>query len=87
VYSSTDYRLFVHLRAFRRGSKKIVVDLRSGRKQVYDLSADPTESRSVQKEDRVSTYEMEQGAYAVMQRDGERPTDFLGGRAAGPQTY
>lgn len=43
IVAESDYRLFVHHRAVRLGSKKLVVDLRSGRRWLYDLASDPGE--------------------------------------------
>ena len=38
-FAETDYRLFVHHRAIRRGSHKLVLDLLDGKRELYDLTS------------------------------------------------
>lgn len=45
VFAETDYRLFVHHRMVRAGRHKLVVDLRAGSHQLFDLADDPGELR------------------------------------------
>lgn len=43
IFAESDYRLFVHHRAVRQRSGKLILDLRSGRRWRYDLASDPGE--------------------------------------------
>jgi len=78
VFSESDYRLFVNLRAARRGSKKLVLDLQDGRKELYDLSVDPLEQNDISSADPRTTYELEQALRGWMDQTRTNPEDYLG---------
>jgi arylsulfatase A-like enzyme len=78
VFSETDYRLFVHHRMVRRGSRKLILDLTDGEKLLYDLATDPGERSNVSSSDPRTTYEMEQMLRAWMETTRTNPQDYLG---------
>lgn len=51
LFAETDYRLFVHHRMVRSGRHKLVVDLRGGGQQLFDLTTDPGELRDLRAKD------------------------------------
>ncbi len=82
VYAETDYRLFVHRRMARSDSRKLVVDLEDGQRSLYDLAADPQETRDLSSSDARAAYELEQAVRKWMETTRTNPQDYLGIRQA-----
>lgn len=80
VYSETDYRLFVHHRMMRDGKYKLILDLLDGKKELYDVEADPGELKDLSSTEPRRTYEMEQKLRKWMEQMGSNPHDYLGVR-------
>jgi choline-sulfatase len=78
AYSESDYRLFVHLRSIRKGSKKLVLDLEDGKKELYDLSKDVAEQQDMSSAEPRTTYELEQALRTWMDKTRTNPQDYLG---------
>lgn len=78
VHAESDYRLFVHQRMARQGSKKVILDLEDGKKELFDLSTDAAELNDLSATDPRSTYEIEQSLRAWMLATKVNPQDFLG---------
>jgi arylsulfatase A-like enzyme len=78
VYAETDYRLFVHHRMIREGQHKLILDLLDGKRELYDLAADPGEKNDLSSSDPRRTYEMEQALRGWMDRNRTNPQDYLG---------
>lgn len=78
VMAETDYRLFVHHRMRREGKYKLILDLLDGKRELYDLEADPTETRDLSSGDPRRTYEMEQALRKWMDASKTNPQDYLG---------
>jgi len=78
VYAETDYRLFVHQRMRREGKYKLILDLLDGKRELYDLEADPGETRDLSSGDPRRTYEMEQALRKWMDASKTNPQDYLG---------
>ncbi len=77
-FAETDYRLFVHHRAIRKGNHKLILDLMDGRRELYDLSKDPRELNDISSSEPRMTYELEQELRTWMQSVGTNPQDYLG---------
>jgi arylsulfatase A-like enzyme len=78
VFAETDYRLFVHQRMIREGKYKLILDLLDGKRELYDLAADPTEQKNLSSTDPRRTYEMEQALRRWMDKSRTNPQDYLG---------
>jgi arylsulfatase A-like enzyme len=78
VFAESDYRLFVHLRMLREGKYKLILDLLDGKRELYDLEADPGEKRDLSSGDPRRTYEMEQALRKRMDASKTNPQDYLG---------
>jgi choline-sulfatase len=78
IFSETDYRLFVNHRMVRDGQYKLILDLQDGKKELYDLTADPGEQHDISSSEQRRTYEMEQGLRSWMSTTKVNPQDFLG---------
>ena len=78
AFAETDYRLFVHHRAIRQGQYKLILDLMDGGRELYDLSADPGETRDISGSEPRRTYELEQALRAWMMGHGHNPEDYRG---------
>jgi hypothetical protein len=78
VFSETDYRLFVHLRMTRVGSKKLLLDLEDGQRQLFDLATDQDEERDLSSSNPRDTYELEQALRGWMEKTRTNPVDYLG---------
>jgi len=78
VMAETDYRLFVHHRMRREGQYKLILDLLDGKRELYDLAADPGETRDLSSGDPRRTYEMEQALRKWMDASKTNPQDYLG---------
>jgi arylsulfatase A-like enzyme len=78
VMAETDYRLFVHHRMRREGKYKLILDLLDGKRELYDLQADPGETRDLSSGDPRRTYEMEQALRKWMDASKTNPQDYLG---------
>jgi choline-sulfatase len=77
-FAETDYRLYVHHRAIRRGDHKLILDLMDGGRELYDLSTDPTEQHDISSAEPRLTYELAQELQTWMQTVGTNPQDYLG---------
>ena len=80
IFSESDYRLFVHLRAYRKGDQKFVLDLEDSEKRLYDLKADPGETADQAAARAREAYELEQGLRTWMGEQKTDPATFLGVR-------
>jgi choline-sulfatase len=78
VRAETDYRLFVHHRMHREGKYKLILDLLDGKRELYDLEADPGETKDLSSGDPRRTYEMEQALRKWMDASKTNPQDYLG---------
>ena len=76
MIAETDYRLFVHRRMLRDGPWKLIFDLRSGQRELYDLSVDPGEAQDLASRAPRRTYEMEQDLRGWMRRVRQAPESF-----------
>jgi arylsulfatase A-like enzyme len=83
LLAESDYRLYVHLRALRKGDHKLILDLADGGVQLFDLAKDPGETRDLSKTDPRRAYEMEQELRTELLRWKTDPSRFLG-RAEAP---
>ena len=77
VYAETDYRLYRHLRAMRKGPHKLIIDLQDDGKELYDLSVDPKELKNIISEQPRTTYEMEQSLLEWMNQTRTNPEVYL----------
>ena len=77
-YAETDYRLFVHHRAIRKGDHKLILDLMDGGIELYDVASDPGETQDISSAEPRLTYELEQELRSWMQSVGTNPQDYLG---------
>jgi len=59
VLSETDYRLYSHKRAYLKDNYKLIVSLDNNRRELYDLKADPEETRNLISEQPDLAFEME----------------------------
>jgi arylsulfatase A-like enzyme len=78
LIAESDYRLFVHLRAIREGNYKLILDLSDGQKQLFDLSADPGETKDLSTEQPKVAYELEQKLRAELLTWQVDPAIYLG---------
>ena len=78
VFAETDYRLYRHLRSYRDGDFKLILDLQDGEKQLYDLSKDPEEKNDISSSEPRITYEMEQILRKWMEKSHTNPQDYVG---------
>jgi arylsulfatase A-like enzyme len=78
VFTESDYRLFVHLRATRVGDQKLILDLGDGQKTLYDVAKDPGEANDLSGADARTTYELEQSVRKWMGEMDSDPNRFLG---------
>ena len=78
AFAETDYRLFVHRRAIREGRYKLILDLQDGERRLYDLEADPAETKDLSGGEPRRTYEMEQSLKRWMTAHGTNPQHYLG---------
>ena len=78
VYAESDYRLFVHQRMVREGPFKLILDLLDGKRELYNLSDDPSEKKDISSQDPRRTYEMEQKLRRWMDASKTNPQDYLG---------
>lgn len=84
LFAESDYRLFVHKRSVRNERYKFIYNLVSGKRELYDLPADPHEqSNLVDREPRLA-YEMEQrllewlrGMHTDVESYRDRDEDFI----------
>jgi arylsulfatase A-like enzyme len=78
AFAETDYRLYVHRRAVRDGRYKLTLDLQDGGRALYDLEADPGETRDISAAEPRRSYELEQALRGWMGELGVNPQDYLG---------
>ncbi|MBM4392756.1 MAG: sulfatase [Deltaproteobacteria bacterium] len=78
VYAETDYRLFVHRRMARADTRKLLLDLEDGQRELFDLAADPGETRDLSSSEARAAYELEQALRGWMERTRTNPQDYLG---------
>jgi arylsulfatase A-like enzyme len=83
LLAESDYRLYVHLRALRKGDHKLILDLSDGGVQLFDVRKDPGETQDLSTSDPRRAYEMEQELRAELLRWQTDPSRFLG-RAEAP---
>ncbi len=78
AYAETDYRLFTRKRAVldEEGRYKFILTLESGRRELYDLQADPGETTNLVDTETAVAYEMEQDLLRWMKSMGQTPEDF-----------
>ena len=62
----------------REGKYKLILDLLDGKRELYDLEADPGEKRDLSSGDPRRTYEMEQALRKRMDASKTNPQDYLG---------
>ncbi len=80
IHAESDYRLFVHLRSTRVDDKKLILDLGDGQKNLYDLTADPQETKDLAAEDARAAYELEQDVRGWMGTMKSDPNQYLGAK-------
>ena len=80
VFAETDYRLYRHLRSFKKDGYKLVLDLQDGDKELYNLSKDPQELENISSQEPRITYEMEQAIRYWMEQSHTNPQDYMGVR-------
>jgi len=80
IFSESDYRLFVHLRAYRKGDQKFVLDLEDSEKRLYNLKSDPGETADTSAAEARAAYEMEQALRTWMGEQKTDPATYLGVR-------
>ena len=78
VFAETDYRLFRHLRSYREGDYKLILDLQDGEKELYNLKDDPLEKKDISSYEPRRTYEMEQILRTWMEKSHTNPQDYVG---------
>lgn len=78
VFAETDYRLFRHLRSYREGDYKLILDLQDGEKELYNLKDDPQEVKDISSYEPRRTYEMEQILRTWMEKSHTNPQDYVG---------
>jgi arylsulfatase A-like enzyme len=78
LLAESDYRLFVHHRALRKGDYKLILDLSDGGVELYDLSKDPGEQQDLSKTDTRRAYEMEQELRGELLKWQTDPAVYLG---------
>ena len=85
LIAESDYRLYVHLRAIRKGDYKLILDMSDGKKELYNLRADPGEQRDLSAAEPKIAYELEQELRAELLKAQISPEQFLG-RSEAPIT-
>ena len=78
VYAETDYRLFVHHACCGKEEYKLILDLLDGKREMYNLEADPGEQKEISSSEPRRTYEMEQTLRRWMDASKTNPQDYLG---------
>ena len=78
VFAETDYRLFRHLRSYRDGEYKLILDLQDGEKELFHLPSDPDEQKDISSSEPRRTYEMEQTLRNWMEKSHTNPQDYIG---------
>ncbi len=78
IFAETDYRLYRHLRSYRKGDFKLILDLQDGDKELFNLVKDPAERKNISSSEPRITYEMEQGLRQWMEQSRSNPQDYLG---------
>ncbi len=80
VFAETDYRLYRHLRSYKKNNYKLILDLQDGDKELYHLEKDPTETENISSSEPRRTYEMEQEIRKWMEESHTNPQDYMGVR-------
>ena len=80
IFAETDYRLYRHLRSYRKGDYKLILDLQDDGKELYHLGDDPQELNNISSSKPRVTYEMEQALREWMERSHSNPQDYMGVR-------
>lgn len=78
IFSETDYRLYRHLRSYRKGDYKLILDLQDGEKELFNLKNDPEEQNDISSSEPRITYEMEQALRTWMEQSRTNPQDYMG---------
>lgn len=76
VFAETDYRMYARKRMWRVGADKLVLDLGTGRAELFDLAADPGEQRDLATVRSREAYELEQELRAHIGRLGADTNPF-----------
>ena len=84
LFAESDYRLFVHKRSVRNERYKLILNLVSQKRELYDLIADPKESTNLLEQEPRVAYELEQPLLAWLRSMGtdveaykDRAEDFI----------
>ena len=67
-----------HLRSYREGDYKLILDLQDGEKELYNLKDDPHEKKDISSYEPRRTYEMEQILRTWMEKSHTNPQDYVG---------
>jgi len=78
IFAETDYRLYRHLRSYRKGDYKLIIDLQDGEKELFNLKDDPHEQKNISSSEPRITYEMEQALRTWLDRSRTNPQDYMG---------
>ena len=78
IFAETDYRLYRHLRSYRKGDHKLIIDLQDGEKELFNLKDDPHEQKNISSSEPRITYEMEQALRTWLDRSRTNPQDYMG---------
>lgn len=78
IFAESDYRLFVHLRAVRKGDDKFILDMEDGQKSLFDVVKDPNELTDLSPTDAKTAYELEQSVRSWLGELGTNPDQYMG---------
>ena len=78
IFAETDYRLYRHLRSYRKGDYKLILDLQDGEKELFNLNVDPHEQNNISSSEPRITYEMEQALRTWLDGSRTNPQDYMG---------
>jgi choline-sulfatase len=84
LFAESDYRLFVHKRSVRNERYKLIYNLVSGKRELFDLKNDPLEQANVVDREPRTAYEMEQqllgwlhGMHTDVESYRDRDEDYI----------
>jgi len=77
IFAETDYRLYRHLRSYRKGEYKLILDLQDDGKELYHLPSDPDELNNISSSKPRETYELEQALRKWMEESHSNPQDYF----------
>jgi arylsulfatase A-like enzyme len=78
LLAESDYRLFVHHRAIRKGDHKLILDLGDNGVELYDLKNDPGETKNLAETEKKLAYELEQELRGELLKWQSDPAVYLG---------